>query len=308
MRRKIIFIICIGLMCGSVKGQYIMDNDTARLKHLSQMYSLLFNEKYDLSKAVAIQYCRDSAGAIDYPFMRGLIVSCSNLGQTDTCFLLMRQLVSTGNYSVLDRLQMDFQLGPLLDHTDSITAWQKEIDSLYFYQCALNNPDFDMKLSKEILNIYVADQWPRYYDDFFNSDTTNHYDRDSALIAWLKTDSINQILTGNVFDEYGWPTPKMVGFDLAQAIWYPLQHGSVSFQKKYVSLAYHAYKSGYILPSSYAGLVDRMAVNQGKKQTYGTQFEVDENGNLVPWPIKRKCFLKRRLRKMNIECVGVISL
>lgn len=307
MAKKILLIIYISLVYCSAKGQYTVDNEALRSKHLVQMYSLLFQKNFELSKRVAIQYCRDSTGILDYPFMHGLVVSCSNLGQVDTCFMLMRQLISTGNYSILDRLQLDYQLGPLLINVDSIVAWQNEIDSIYFNQQSKNNPDFNLPLAKEILNIYTADQWPRYYHDYYNSDTSNHYDRDSAMVAWQKVDSINQVLTGRIFEEYGWPTPEMVGFDLSQAIWYPLQHGSVSFQKKYVSLARRTYQKGNLLPSQYAGLVDRLAVNQGKKQLYGTQFEVDENGNYIQSPIKRRCFLKRRLRKMNMENIGVIS-
>jgi hypothetical protein len=306
--RKLFLIVCLSLLFCSVQGQYVIVNDTARTKHLVKMYSFLFQNNFELAKAEALPYCRDSAGVIDYPFMRGLVVSCSNLGQTDTCFLLMNQLVRTGSYSVLDRLQMDFQLGPLLEHKDSVAAWQKEIDSIYFYQSSLNNPNFNITLAKEILSIYTADQWPRYYDEYFNTDSSNRYNRDSALIEWLRTDSINQVLTGRIFDEYGWPTAEMVGFDLSQAIWFPLQHGSVSFQKKHIRVAKNAYKNGDIPPNVYATLVDRLAVNQGKKQLYGTQFQIDQNGNYVQYPIKRKVFLKRRLRKMNMENLGTISM
>ncbi|HTL83482.1 MAG TPA: DUF6624 domain-containing protein [Bacteroidia bacterium] len=293
-------IICFVLLFGSVKAQYSIVVDTARTNHLRKMYSFEKKREFDRSKTIALQYCRDSSGKIDDPFMHGLIVSCSNLGQIDTSFLLMRQLIYCGGNGVTERMNMDFQLGPLLKYKDSIAVWQNIADSLYFSQCAINNPAFNLKLSKEILDIYIADAWPRVYEDFYYSDSTNHYNRDSASVAWGISDSINQVRTGQIFDEYGWPTAQMVGFDLSQAIWYPLQHGSDAFQKKYKKLARRAYKRGDLLPNLHAMLVDRMEINHGKKQTYGTQYKKNSNGDWVQFPIRRKCFLKHRLRKMNM--------
>jgi len=298
-------IICLVIFCGSVKAQNNFVSDSIRTSHLSLMYTLEYKKKYDLAKAVAIQYTRDATGALDYPFMHGLIICCSNLGQTDTCYVLMRQQIANGDYAILDRIKMDFQLGPLLEYKDSIVVWQNEIDSAYFSQWSLSNPFFNRKLAKQILDIYIADQWPRAYD-YFYPDTSNHYNRDSANVAWLYADSIDQVLTGQIFEEYGWPTSQMVGLNLTEAIWSPLQHATVTFQKKYIKLAYHAYKSGNLSSNLYAGLVDRLEANQGKKQTYGTQYKIESNGEWVQCPIKRKCFLKRRLRKMNLENTGTI--
>lgn len=288
------------LLCQPVLGQYKIETDSGRSLLLSRMYLCIGQEKFLDSKVIALQHCRDKEGAFDYPFMHGLITSCSNLGQIDTCYILMNQIVCSGNYSVLDRLILDFQLEPLLRDSDSIDVWQRKIDSIYFYRASLNNPAFNHELAKEILDIYTKDQWPRSYDAFYYFDTTNKYNRDSALIAWLITDSINQKLTSEILDKHGWPSPQMVGFDLAQAIWYPVQHGSVAFQKKYRPLVNKAFRNGYILPSLYAGFVDRLAINQGKKQLYGTQFTIDEGGKWIQSPIKRKCFLRRRLRKINM--------
>lgn len=292
-------MVCF-LLLGSLHAQYSIVIDTARTHHLQQMYSFERKQEFDRSKSIALHYCKDSSGTIDYPFMHGLIVSCSNLRQIDTSFLLMHQLIYCGDVGVSERMNMDFQLGPLLEYKDSISAWQNIADSLYFSECALNNPAFDRELAKEILTIYIADQWPRMYDDFCNSDSTNHYNRDSAAVAWEISDSINEIMTGRIFDEYGWPTIQMVGFDLTQDIWFPLQHGTIAFQKKYKKLARRAYKRGDLTANLYAALIDRMETNQGKKQTYGSQYEENSKGEWIQLPIRRKCFLKHRLRKMNM--------
>ncbi len=76
-----------------------------------------------------------------------------------------------------------------------------------------------------------------------------------------------------IVDEYGWPTPDLVGADAVTAAWAIAQHADfdVAFQRKALGLMTAAVESGDADPGELAYLTDRVAVNSGEDQTYGTQ-------------------------------------
>jgi hypothetical protein len=86
-----------------------------------------------------------------------------------------------------------------------------------------------------------------------------------------------------IIAEFGWPTVDLVGTDGAQAAWVIAQHADhdVDFQREAVELMRVAAEAGQADMSEYAYLVDRVAVNSGEPQTYGSQIRC-RNG--VPDP------------------------
>ncbi len=90
-----------------------------------------------------------------------------------------------------------------------------------------------------------------------------------------------------IVEKYGWPTRKMVGADGMRAAWLLVQHADhdVAFQHKCLTLM-EAHKSDdQVARADLAYLTDRVLVNQGKPQVYGTQFHVVE-GERKPRPIR----------------------
>jgi hypothetical protein len=71
--------------------------------------------------------------------------------------------------------------------------------------------------------------------------------------------------------QYGWPTPELVGRDGAEAAFLLVQHADLAFQKEMLPLVEKAYRSGGLSGQSYALLLDRVLVGDGKPQVYGTQ-------------------------------------
>jgi hypothetical protein len=76
-----------------------------------------------------------------------------------------------------------------------------------------------------------------------------------------------------IIGQYGWPTFDMVGRDGATAAWVIAQHGDfdVAFQREAVGHLRAAVQTGQADPTELAYLVDRVAVNEGRPQTYATQ-------------------------------------
>jgi hypothetical protein len=76
-----------------------------------------------------------------------------------------------------------------------------------------------------------------------------------------------------ILDEHGWPGHDLVGEDGASAAWLIAQHSDldVDFQERALELMREAVEEGQADRSELAYLEDRVALNRGRPQTYGTQ-------------------------------------
>lgn len=105
-------------------------------------------------------------------------------------------------------------------------------------------------------------------------------------------DSINQIYTFEFLDKYGYPTYSNDGKKLCEGVFYILQHSDQQSMKKYIGELKDAAFNGEASLTHYALMQDRILMNDGEKQIYGSQCSPrkDENGhntdkNFV-WPIR----------------------
>lgn len=87
--------------------------------------------------------------------------------------------------------------------------------------------------------------------------------------------------------QIGWPGASQVGRDAAHKAWLLVQHADhdLAFQRDCLRLMREA-PEGEVAGADLALLVDRVRVNEGRPQCYGTQFYTDERGELVPRPIE----------------------
>lgn len=87
--------------------------------------------------------------------------------------------------------------------------------------------------------------------------------------------------------EIGWPVARMVGADGARAAWLLVQHADhdVAFQRKCLDLMLALKKEDQASAVDVAYLTDRVLVNEGLEQVYGTQFHVVD-GVRQPRPIR----------------------
>ena len=94
----------------------------------------------------------------------------------------------------------------------------------------------------------------------------------------------NAKILSDIIDTIGYPTIDKVGKEANEAAWLIIQHsiGQPEFMKKCAKLLEEAVSENKADPKSLAYLIDRIAVFEGKKQLYGTQFDWDEYGNLSP--------------------------
>ena len=74
-----------------------------------------------------------------------------------------------------------------------------------------------------------------------------------------------------IVKKHGWPKPELVGPDGVQAAFLIVQHAEHEFQKEMLPHVKKAFQDGAIPGQSYALLLDRVLVGDGKPQVYGTQ-------------------------------------
>lgn len=129
-------------------------------------------------------------------------------------------------------------------------------------------------LQKEIIKMYVKDQAVRgnIMNDIIEEYNLHPYDISSS--DGVTVDSKNRERLKQIFEEYGFPTREMVGKDAMHGIFLIIQHsdGDKEWQKDQLSNIEKAVKAGDMDGQSYAYLYDRIKINNGEKQLYGTQF------------------------------------
>ncbi|MEL6485433.1 MAG: DUF6624 domain-containing protein, partial [Bacteroidota bacterium] len=87
-----------------------------------------------------------------------------------------------------------------------------------------------------------------------------------------------------IMDSIGYPTIDKVGKEGSEAAWLVIQHaiGQPDFMRKAAELLKIAVQGKQANPVNLAYLMDRISVFEERPQTYGTQFDWDENGEMSP--------------------------
>lgn len=141
------------------------------------------------------------------------------------------------------------------------------------------------KLQLELIKMYVNDQYVR---SNLMTDILQKYNlsEDQVIIDsnGINTDERNRERLKEIIAKYGFPTKKMVGKDAMNGVFFMIQHadGENAWQKSQLTNIKNAVKMGDLDSQSYAYLYDRIKINSGEKQLYGTQFaNVDAVNNIV---------------------------
>ncbi len=94
----------------------------------------------------------------------------------------------------------------------------------------------------------------------------------------------NAALLSEVFDDLGWPGRDKLGDEGAAAAFLILQHaiGHPALQRRGLELMLEAIPLGNANVLDAAYLTDRIAMFEGREQTFGTQFDWDASGQLSP--------------------------
>lgn len=120
--------------------------------------------------------------------------------------------------------------------------------------------------------------------------------RENNLIKHAKEDHRNQELVISIIEKCGMPTLQEVNQEQMDAIWLGLQHTVSKYRIKYFPLIEKAVKNGDLSKEQYALMKDRILMDEGKPQIYGSQIE---NGKL--YDLAEPETVNERRREMGLE-------
>ena len=149
----------------------------------------------------------------------------------------------------------------------------------------------NQKLRSKLLAMAAKDQAMRKHA------INNSADWDPAI------DKANTAELKKIIAQFGWPDTCLVGKRGATAAWLIVQHADLDpvFQRRCLGLLQLAAKHNRASVELIAYLTDRVLLNEGKKQLYGTQFRRLKNGRMIPRPIKDRQALAARRRAMGLQ-------
>ncbi len=123
----------------------------------------------------------------------------------------------------------------------------------------------------------------------------------SNILIYL-VDAIHQFRIHRLIESFGYPTKKSVGSKTLHLFWLLIQH-----QDHDVTLQEECLRNCGLNPEDEAFLIDRICVNKGRKQKFGTQFFLDEKGVYGPWPIEDQKKLDMRRKERGLESFSLYA-
>lgn len=219
----------------------------------------------------------------------------SLVGNNDSAFFNLFRLAYKTKYLDLAMLSTE----PRLKSLQVDKRWQELL--------LIVNPN------KEIYNDSLAKILSKVFDDDQKYRTQFEYIEDKygeasiemkqLALALLRQDSINRIIITEIIDKYGWLSRNEVGEKGNLALWAVIQHSDsdIKTQEKYFTVMQKAVKEGKARRQDLAYLEDRILVNQGKKQLYGTQFNLDkETKEIKPKDVEDPENLNKRRESVGL--------
>jgi hypothetical protein len=158
-----------------------------------------------------------------------------------------------------------------LHHLD---GWKKFTHQIKTKKSKYNN---DVRL--KLLDVQSKDQSIR----FIYQELKEKYPYDNDLVKsagekMKKIDIESADAVAKIIDKYGWLGKDKIGKQANETLFLGIQHiDDLVVQSKYLPVVKDAVKKGDAEPWHLAFLTDRILMNQGKKQVYGTQKILTKN-------------------------------
>ncbi|GAB3339602.1 hypothetical protein GCM10027429_26240 [Marivirga atlantica] len=114
----------------------------------------------------------------------------------------------------------------------------------------------------------------------------------------------NKRRANEIFKQHGFPGYDLVGKDGERDFWLIVQHSDFDpdFQKEVLKAMKPKVENNNAKSSHYALLTDRVNLNTGNKQIYGTQVAYDlQTGQVYPKPLKDSARVNKRRKSVGLE-------
>lgn len=295
MRKSIITFYCIASHL--LFAQYVL-KDYFNL--IRQADSLFYNNYFTLAakkysealelidgRAILHDHCRAAC--------------CWTLaGYNDNAFKQLFKLLEFNETDILPNLKTDTCMFCL--HTDK--RWNIFLDSLG----EKNRIDTQSRFKNELINIldtiFINDQqyrmqWDRVIEKYgMESKEMQHLFKITAFY-----DSVNFQKVSAIINKFGWLGADEVGQQGNRTMFLVIQHANPDIQLKYLPLLRASFKIGKLKGSHLALFEDRVALQSGESQIYGSQISQDDNGNYVVMPLIDPKNVNERRKQMGLGLI-----
>jgi hypothetical protein len=151
-------------------------------------------------------------------------------------------------------------------------------------------------LQYELLNMVEEDQKIRYC--LAASSGNKELQREVRLV-----DAKHLIRLKTIVDQYGWPPRSLIGdkasHDFSLLVLHQIE--DPEFQEKCLNLLKEAVYQKEALAENYAYLFDKVCLNKGLPQLYGTQLFENTEGKYEPYPVQDPEHLDTRRQEMGLS-------
>lgn len=192
-------------------------------------------------------------------------------GEKDEAFEQLFEIVGVGQYYNLSEISTDRALNSL----STEERWMKVLNMV-----AENLREAEARyaeIGRQLVIIQGDDQAYRLQAGGIEEKygrNSEEYNEHIQLIR--KQDSINLFKVEKILEEHGWLGYNLIGRQANKTLFLVIQHSDIKTQEKYLPMLREAVKNGDAAPGDLALLEDRVALQQGKKQIYGSQIGTDE--------------------------------
>jgi hypothetical protein len=114
-------------------------------------------------------------------------------------------------------------------------------------------------------------------------------------------DEANVSRLDEIVAAHGWPARSIVGEKAASAAFLVVQHADPATQRKYLPLLRAAVDSGEARAQNLALLEDRVLMNEGKRQRYGSQLRPNGKGGYELYPIEDEEKVDERREAVGLQ-------
>ena len=200
-------------------------------------------------------------------------------GERDAAFATLERAVHAG----LDdaAIERDADLTPL--HADP--RWPALLARIAERRATAQAAVAEPALRETLLAMERDDQAARATDD-----------APTEIVDARTTEALKAIVA-----KHGWPGKRLVGKDGAHAAWLIVTHSrDLAFQRQCLEMLEIAVAQGEAQAVEHAYLSDRVAVNAGKPQRWGTQFDADNK----PYPIEDAAHVDERRKAIGLSTLA----
>jgi hypothetical protein len=163
-------------------------------------------------------------------------------------------------------------------------------------------------VQEQLRDAFIADQAARLaYLELATDDLDgkDYWARQLATAGAIDRDGTNTRLLKQLLQDYDWIDSHRFGVRIASHAWVLAQHADAdpAFQQEVLERMAPYLENGGVRPRDYAYLFDRVAVNQGRPQRYGTQpmESCNDDGSLSPRPLEDPETVDERRAELGIE-------